>query len=317
MSVELPDSTLIEYVIDGQNRRIGKRVDGILTKAWLYKDQLKPIAEMDGSGNLTARFVYGSKSNVPDVLMKYNAGLVTTYRVISDHLGSPIMAVNVSNSSDVPFRAEYSAFGERTVTSGAASEDWMPFGFAGGLYDLGTGLTRFGARDYDPVTGTWTRKEPKRFDAIGTNFYSYALGNPINLGDKDGRDVCQFTSTQGFHHQWIEIGGDSGRSYGFYPAGSPLFGPGKLSNPDPMVTEGYAGPESGTGAICMASSAAEDAGLEEWIDETYDVNKASYNPPYSLGMSDCRAFTQEAMEQLARIQGDPWQLAKDLIWGVW
>jgi YD repeat-containing protein len=70
LSVELPDSTLIEYVIDGQNRRIGKKVDGVLTKAWLYKDQLKPIAEMDGAGNLTARFVYGSKSNVPDVVMQ-------------------------------------------------------------------------------------------------------------------------------------------------------------------------------------------------------------------------------------------------------
>ncbi len=186
LSVELPDSTLIEYVIDGQNRRIGKRVDGILTKAWLYKDQLKPIAEMDGSGNLTARFVYGSKSNVPDVLMKYNAGLVTTYRVISDHLGSPITAVNVNISADVPFKAEYSAFGERTVTTGAASEDWMPFGFAGGLYDADTGLTRFGARDYDPEIGRWTHKDPSLFNGGQANLYAYAGNDPVNYVDATG-----------------------------------------------------------------------------------------------------------------------------------
>jgi RHS repeat-associated protein len=188
LSVELPDSTLIEYVIDGQNRRIGKKVDGVLTKAWLYKDQLKPIAELDGAGNLVGRFVYGSKSNTPDVVMKYNAGVVTTYRVISDHLGSPIMAVNVNNASDVPFKAEYSAFGERTVTSGASSEDWMPFGFAGGMYDADTGLTRFGARDYDPEIGRWIAKDPTRWDGGQGNLYVYAGNDPINWLDPDGRE---------------------------------------------------------------------------------------------------------------------------------
>ena len=185
LSVEPPDSTLIEYVIDGQNRRIGKIVDGVLSKAWLYKDQLKPIAELDGSGNLTARFVYGSKTNTPDVILKYNGGVVTTYRVISDHLGSPVMAVNVNNASDVPFTAEYSAFGERTVTSDAASEDWMPFGFAGGMYDADTGLTRFGARDYDAEVGRWTAKDPIRFDG-GINLYAYVGNDPANLMDLTG-----------------------------------------------------------------------------------------------------------------------------------
>lgn len=36
---------------------------------------------------------------------------------------------------------------------------FQPFGFAGGLYDRDTGLTRFGARDYDPQTGRWTAKD--------------------------------------------------------------------------------------------------------------------------------------------------------------
>jgi RHS repeat-associated protein len=185
LSVDLPDGRLIEYVIDGQNRRIGKKIDGVLTKAWLYKDQLKPIAELDGAGNLVGRFVYGSKTNTPDVVMKYNGGVVTTYRVISDHLGSPIMAVNVNNSADVPFKAEYSAFGERNLTSGALSADWMPFGFAGGIYDADTGLTRFGARDYDAVIGRWTAKDPMRFVA-SKNLYEYVWNDPTNLVDLTG-----------------------------------------------------------------------------------------------------------------------------------
>jgi len=35
------------YVIDGRNRRIGKKVNGTLVQGFLYKDQLNPIAELD------------------------------------------------------------------------------------------------------------------------------------------------------------------------------------------------------------------------------------------------------------------------------
>jgi YD repeat-containing protein len=60
---KLPDSTTIEYVIDGQNRRIDRKVNGELKQGFLYQDQLRPIAELDGQNNVTARFVYGDKAN--------------------------------------------------------------------------------------------------------------------------------------------------------------------------------------------------------------------------------------------------------------
>jgi RHS repeat-associated protein len=62
---------------------------------------------------------------------------------------------------------------------------FQPFGFAGGLYDADTGLTRFGARDYDAQTGRWTTKDPIRFGG-GTNFYGYVLNDPVNLVDPAG-----------------------------------------------------------------------------------------------------------------------------------
>ena len=64
----------------------------------------------------------------------------------------------------------------------------MPFGFAGGLYDAETGLVRFGARDYDPSPRRWVSKDPIRFDAAGTNLYAYALNDPVNVVDRDGRN---------------------------------------------------------------------------------------------------------------------------------
>ena len=84
-SVQLPNGDLIEYVIDGRNRRIGKKLNGVLVQAFLYQGSLNPIAELDGDGNLVSQFVYGSKSNVPDYMLKDGK----TYRILSDHLGSP------------------------------------------------------------------------------------------------------------------------------------------------------------------------------------------------------------------------------------
>ena len=68
--VDLPDGTVIEYVIDAKNRRVGKKVNGTLVQSFLYQDQLKPIAELDGSGSLVSRFVYATGVNVPDYLIK-------------------------------------------------------------------------------------------------------------------------------------------------------------------------------------------------------------------------------------------------------
>ena len=51
--VGLSDGTQIDYVIDGQNRRVGKKVNGVLVQGWLYGSQLNPVAELDGNNNLS------------------------------------------------------------------------------------------------------------------------------------------------------------------------------------------------------------------------------------------------------------------------
>ena len=70
----------------------------------------------------------------------------TTYRILSDHLASVRLVVNTSTGT-VAQRIDYDEFGNITNDT---NPGFQPFGFAGGLYDADTGLTRFGARDYEP-----------------------------------------------------------------------------------------------------------------------------------------------------------------------
>ncbi|MEW4366563.1 RHS repeat-associated core domain-containing protein [Aliikangiella maris] len=189
MQVVIPgdsSNTTIDYIIDASDRRIGKKVNGTLVQGYLYADQLNPIAELDSNNNVISRFVYGSKINVPDYFIKGTK----TYRIISNHLGSPLLVVDIANG-DVVQQMDYDEFGNVTLDT---NPGFQPFGFAGGIYDRDTGLTRFGARDYDPQAGRWTSKDPIRFAGGDSNIYGYVFSDPINLIDPNGLCSCPSAS---------------------------------------------------------------------------------------------------------------------------
>lgn len=138
--------TLVAYEVDALGRRIGKRVNGALQKGFLWSDALRVAAELDASGAVVSRFVYGTRPNVPESMGKGG----NTYQILTDHLGSARLVVDVASGA-VAQRIDYDVWGVPTFVTGPA--DFQPFGFAGGLYDADTGLVRFGARDYDARTG--------------------------------------------------------------------------------------------------------------------------------------------------------------------
>ncbi|WAK01496.1 NHL domain-containing protein [Methylobacter sp. YRD-M1] len=188
--VDLPNGTAIDYLIDGRNRRIGKKVNGVLKQGFLYQDQLRPVAELDGNNAIVSRFVYADKGNVPAYMVK--GGI--TYRIISDHLGSPRLVVDIATNTVVQTMS-YDVWGNIIQDS---NPGFQPFGFAGGLYDRDTRLVRFGARDYDAETGRWTAKDPILFAGGDTNLYGYVLNDPINFVDPLGLTECDINAARDF-----------------------------------------------------------------------------------------------------------------------
>jgi RHS repeat-associated protein len=190
-AVALPSGTTITYVIDGLGRRVGKMVNDALVQAWLYEDGLHIAAEIDAQGSVTKRFLYATKANVPDLMVLQDG---TRYRILSDHLGSPRMAV--SETGTVVARWDWDEYGRPVLTEEPSGESvpMLPFGFAGGLYDQDTGLLRFGVRDYDPQAGRWTAKEPLGVTQ-SANVYAYAGDDPVTFQDYDGLTVAPSRDT--------------------------------------------------------------------------------------------------------------------------
>lgn len=164
--------------MDGLNRRVSRLVNGTDTQTYLYNSQLNLVRVRDVNGYVKD-FAYGSKKHVPD-LMRYDS---KDYRIITDHLGS-VREVWDSRGNIVQ-EMRYDAYGKVIYDS---NPGFQPFGFAGGLYDHKTGLVRFGARDYDGMTGRWLSKDPILFAGADTNLYAYAFSDPINFIDPTGQE---------------------------------------------------------------------------------------------------------------------------------
>ncbi len=179
----------IDYTIDGFGRRVGKQVGGTFVRAWLYRDQLRPISEVTGEG-VFSHFVYaGGASGAPDFMLR--AGV--PFRFVKDHLGSVRLVVNATTGV-VAQVLEYDEFGNVTRDT---LPGFQPFGFAGGLYDADTGLVRFGARDYDASVGRWVSKDPIGFEG-GHNLYAYCDGDPVNNVDPTGHRKYSGTEVEAF-----------------------------------------------------------------------------------------------------------------------
>jgi RHS repeat-associated protein len=173
----------ITYQQNALNQRVAKLIDGQVVEKYLWADLTTLLAVYDAHDNLKQRFEYAD-SRMP-VAMTDNNG--TKYYLHYDQVGS-LRAISRVLSPDNTFEVvkeiSYDTYGNILTDSNTSFT--VPFGFAGGLYDSDTKLTRFGYRDYDAYTGKWTAKDPIGFSGGDSNLYGYVLQDPVNFVDPSG-----------------------------------------------------------------------------------------------------------------------------------
>lgn len=106
-----------------------------------------------------------------------------------DITGNPILLSTSFQTTS--YAQQFDPYGTATQTGGSATGGTAtqnPYSFHAGLQDRSTGYIKFGARWYDPATGTWTQQDT--FNAPlspgNANRYLYAAGDPINAADPSG-----------------------------------------------------------------------------------------------------------------------------------
>jgi RHS repeat-associated protein len=153
-------------------------VNGHARSSWLYTNEIFLVAELDSTGAVRNRYAYGTNEHVPDLMVQ--GGI--TYRIITDQLGS-VRAVVDANTGAIAQRIDYDPWGVITTDT---APDFQSLGFAGGIQDRRTGLTRFGARDYEPGIGRWTSKDPIGFEGGSFSLMAYNDSDPISGSDPSG-----------------------------------------------------------------------------------------------------------------------------------
>lgn len=100
--------------------------------------------------------------------------------LLSDKLGSVVGTVDNTGAKTAAYA--YDPYG-RTRTATGTNAAANPFRYTGGYYDQATGLTKLGARYYDPNIGRFTQPDPSGKE---DNQYAYASNNTANNTDPSG-----------------------------------------------------------------------------------------------------------------------------------
>ena len=149
------------------------------TTNYLY-DGFNPLEEVDGSGNVLAR--YTQTTNLDEPLSELRSGTTSYYE--PDGLGS---ITSLSNGSGALANTySYDSYGNLTASTGTLTN---PFRYTGREFDSETGVYEYRARYLDQTSGRFISEDPIRFRG-GINFYAYVGNNPAKFVDPTGYAPC-------------------------------------------------------------------------------------------------------------------------------
>jgi RHS repeat-associated protein len=194
------------YTYDGNGERVLKSntsTGAAVKRYWSMGGNT--LAEGDGSGNLTAEYIYFGGKRVARIDLPAN----TVHYYLSDHLGSTSIVASAAGA--VEEESDYSPYGsEVPITTGANH-----YKFTGKERDSESGLDNFGARYDSSYMGRFMAPDPvvitpeRLHDPQQLNAYSYVRNNPLRLVDPTGMTLTVSGDTDQATHDLCLIAGDS------------------------------------------------------------------------------------------------------------
>jgi RHS repeat-associated protein len=170
----------IDYIYDGNNQRIGKRIDGAVVERYVI-DRNQIALMFDGAGVQTHRYLYGT---AVDQVLADEIGASTNW-FLTDNQGT-VKDVVDSNGGLIN-HVVYDSFGKVQSQSNAGYD--LRFGYTGREQDSETGLDYYRARYYDASNGRFISEDPIGFAAGDGNLTRYVSNSPFNGTDPSGEQV--------------------------------------------------------------------------------------------------------------------------------
>ena len=171
----------VQYTYDMKGRRSKKTVNGTITGYVYNGDNL--LEERDGSGNVTASYVYAGGLDHPAAVTKGGS----TYYFQQDALGN-VTALTDSTGTVIE-QYSYDVYGTPTIKDSSGnpkSTALTPFLFTGREYDQETGLYHYRTRAYSPALGRFLQPDCISFDGRDVNIHRYVENNPLIWTDPVG-----------------------------------------------------------------------------------------------------------------------------------
>ena len=170
---------IYSYLTDGLGRRVLRSDEYGSTTRYLYGDLANPhIVTHVLTDNEMVSLYYDQSG----LLFAMDRGELRFY-VATDHLGTPLALID-AKTGQISKHVRYTTYG--VVLYDSNPHHSMQLGFAGGILDPGTELIHFLFRDYHPLAGRWTARDPSLYTSLQPNLYQYSFNDPINMIDPLG-----------------------------------------------------------------------------------------------------------------------------------
>lgn len=166
---------IYEFAYDGFSRRVTEKVNGTVTKRWIWDAARLAEQRAANETSVDRRYYYEGEKRI-------GGGDAGNYYYTRDHLGSIREISDSASPVQVRARYDYDPYGGVTKLSGDLDCD---FGFTGHLYHGQSGLNLTLFRAYDQRLGRWLSPDPAG-EFGGLNLYAYVEGDPFNSVDPFG-----------------------------------------------------------------------------------------------------------------------------------